>query len=183
MKHQAGHGFSRGQPVVFNGTSYALATAATGFNGVVGTIPDVNRFEVITTGEVDGLALLVPGQVLYLGPVAGVLATSGSIPVMQANTAKTAWVLPAQLPSSTSTDSIVASAIAAAIAAHVAHSDPHTQYVLEAELVGLVTGILTGLGRDSRYVQTTPYAVLDVDDGELVWDVELQEQVFDPAFA
>lgn len=183
MKHQAGHGFSRGQPVVFTGTSYALATAATGFNGIVGTIPDTNRFELVTTGELDGLAGLTPGQVLYLGPVAGVLATSGSTPALQANTAKTAWVLPAQLSSVASPDSIIAAAIAAAMAAHLSAGDPHSQYVLDSELLTSVTTILAGLGRDTRYVQTTPYGVLDVDDGELVWDVEDQTQVLDPVHA
>lgn len=182
MKHQADHGFSRGQPIVLVGDMYVLATAATGFNGVCGTIPDVNRFELVTSGELDGLALLIAGAVSYLSSTPGVYATTGIIPVLLANTTKTAWVQSPQV-AATSADTQAAALIAAAIAEHVAAANPHSQYILASAAEAIVAAIIAGLPRDTRYVYTTPYAVLDVDDGELVWDVELQEQVLDPVHA
>lgn len=133
MKQQVGHGFARGQPLVYTGGVYAKATAASGFNGVCGTIPDVNRFELVTAGELDGLANLATETTLYLSTAAGVLSTTGTIPVLRASTANTAWVLPQQIGGATMADGIDA-----AIAEHVAQPDPHSQYVLQSELGGVI---------------------------------------------
>jgi hypothetical protein len=181
MKHQAGHGFARGQPVVFSGGIYRLATTSTGFNGVCGTIPDTNRFEVVTGGELDGLDGLTPETTLYLTATAGVLGTSGTIAVFRANTVATAWISAPQVAGSTVADTSAAG-IAAAIAAHVAEANPHPQYLQLADITEAVNTAVAGLPADSRYVRTTPAAILDTDIGELVWDVELQTQVLDPLY-
>lgn len=180
MKHQASHGFARGQPVVFSGGMYRLATATTGFNGVCGTIPDINRFELAVGGELDGLVGLTPETTLYLTAIAGALATTGTLPVLRVNTTTTAWILPAQVAGETTSDT-AAAAIEEAIAEHVAEVDPHPQYLSAADTDALEI-IVAGLPADTRYVRTTPAAVLDIDIGALVWDVDTQEQVLDTLY-
>ena len=145
MKHQAGHGFARGQPIVFSGGLYRRATTTTGFNGVCGTIPDINRFELVTGGELDGLSGLTPETTLYLTGVAGALATTGTVPALRVNTSSTAWILPAQAAGTTTSETSTA-AIDAALAAHVAASDPHTQYVLDSELMSQVAAASGAIG-------------------------------------
>lgn len=124
-KQQVGHGFARGQPLVYSGGLYQLATAATGFDGVCGTIPDVNRFELVTGGELDGLSGLTPETTLYLSSSPGVLSATGTIPVLRASTAIAAWVLPQTVSGSGDgiTEAEMAAAIADAVAAEAARID------------------------------------------------------------
>lgn len=146
MKHQAGHGFARGQPIVFSGGVYRLATTATGFNGVCGTIPDINRFELVVGGELDGLSGLTPETTLYLTGTAGTLSTTGTLPVLRVNTASTAWILAAQEGGTTVSNTSTA-AIDAAIAAHVAAPNPHPQYVQSINLpteIAAASGVIGG---------------------------------------
>jgi hypothetical protein len=175
MKQQAGHGFARGQPLVYSGGRYQLASSATGFNGVCGSIPDVNRFELVTAGELDGLFGLATETTLFLSITPGVLATAGTAAVLRATTSTSAFVLPAQIAGTAASDA----AIASAIADHVAAANPHPQYLQSSDIDSAVSAAVAGLPADSRYVRTTPAAVLDIDVGELVWDIDNQEQVLD----
>lgn len=69
--------------------SYALATAATGFDGLVGDVA-VSRFELVTSGELDQLTGLSVGQVYSLGTDPGVVSPGTSYPVYKALSADTA---------------------------------------------------------------------------------------------
>lgn len=60
---QNGHGFTTGQPIYFNGTTWQLAQA-NNINTLateIAIVIDVNIFEAVTLGSVDGLAGLIPG--------------------------------------------------------------------------------------------------------------------------
>ena len=83
-KFQTAHGFRRGQPVCRSGNRFALATTATGFVGVVGTILSLDQFELITSGELDGvpnLAAAGDNAIWYLTTTPGLLSTAGTVPV------------------------------------------------------------------------------------------------------
>lgn len=129
VKHQASHGFNRGQPVVLVAGKYVLASTSTGFDGVVGTIADINRFELVVGGELDGLANISPGTTYYLSNVPGQVSTNGTRPVFRASDEKRAWIAGSSTAVSES-----ATSIAAAIAAHVSAADPHTQYAKNTDL-------------------------------------------------
>lgn len=102
---QASHGFSVGQIVYFNGTSYALARANADSTsevlGVVTEVTDINNFKLSMTGYVSGLSGLVAGTTYYLSDtVAGALTATAPTagpsvnkPVLVAISASTAYVL------------------------------------------------------------------------------------------
>ena len=74
--------------------SYQLATAATGFDGIVGDIA-VNRFELVTGGELDRLTGLTVGQVYSLGTVPGEVSSGSAYPAYKALSADTASLISA----------------------------------------------------------------------------------------
>jgi hypothetical protein len=83
-KFQKQHGFRRGQPVARSGGLFTLATTATGFNGLVGTIYSADQFELVSSGELDNVPTLVMGGdnvVWYLSNTPGLLASSGTVAV------------------------------------------------------------------------------------------------------
>ncbi len=94
LKYQTAHGFRRGQPVYGASTGFfRLATTATGFDGVVGSINSANQFELITGGSIDNIAsVLVQGPSLYLSSTPGVYATTGEVLVLKALSADKAGV-------------------------------------------------------------------------------------------
>lgn len=71
---QASHGFSRGDPVRFDGTNWVLAAGGGSGTGIVGSINDSNTFEFVTHGELENLVSLVPGSTYY-SDTDGVLTT------------------------------------------------------------------------------------------------------------
>lgn len=75
-------------------STYALATAATGFDGIVGDIA-VNRFELVTGGELDRLSGLSIGQVYSLGAFAGEVSLGATYPVFKALAADMASLISA----------------------------------------------------------------------------------------
>ena len=96
LKYQTNHGFRRGQPVYrATSTSYALATEATGFDGIVGSINSPNQFELVTGGTLDNIAPIIgSASALYLSAAAGVLAPTGTTLVLKTQSADKATVQP-----------------------------------------------------------------------------------------
>lgn len=75
---QTAHGFTVGQWLYYNGTSYALAQANSFSTsvvvGVVASVIDANNFTLLTVGQIAGLSSLTPGTLYYLSTsVAGAL--------------------------------------------------------------------------------------------------------------
>lgn len=96
LKYQVAHGFRRGQPVYSAPApliGYKLATIATGFDGVVGSINSPNQFELVTAGTLDNISgILSQGQSLYLSTVPGTYALTGDIPVLKGQSTSAANV-------------------------------------------------------------------------------------------
>jgi len=83
-KYQAGHTFSRGQPVYLSTPGvYALATISTGSDGIVGDISST-RFELVSAGELDRLTGLTPGATYSLSAVPGQLVQGTANPLYKA---------------------------------------------------------------------------------------------------
>jgi len=94
-KYQDGHGFRRGQPVYLQAAGrYALASVDTGYDGLVGDVA-LQRFELVTGGELDGLIGLAPNVVYSLTVVAGQLSPGSAYPVYKALAADTASLISA----------------------------------------------------------------------------------------
>ena len=77
---QTGHGFSVGNPVYFNGTSFVLARAdvwTTLAQGLVGEVTDANNFRLYQSGTVTTLSGLVAGTDYYLSAVTAGAAVAG----------------------------------------------------------------------------------------------------------
>ena len=76
---QTSHGFSVGNAIYFNGTSYVLARADTASAaeavGVVSTIVDANTFSYTTSGRITGLSGLTAGGVYFLSDITAGLLT------------------------------------------------------------------------------------------------------------
>jgi hypothetical protein len=99
---QASHGFTVGQAVYFNGTSWVLAQAdaeSTAGNGLVSEVVNGNIFNMTTTGYITGLSGITAGTTYYVSDsTPGALATSAgavSRPILFALTTSTGIVLPA----------------------------------------------------------------------------------------
>lgn len=115
LKYQTAHGFRRGQPVysaLISGTRvYKLATIATGFDGVVGSINSPNQFELVTAGSLDNISgVLAQGQSLYLSTVPGAYALSGDTLVLKGQSASAANVQALAPPAVSSDTTSTASA-------------------------------------------------------------------------
>lgn len=183
--HQAAHGFTRGQPVYWDPTArlWKLATTATGWTAVVGSISDVNRFEAVTSGELDNLPQLVgladPNVTLYLSGTPGTYATSGTVPVLQVKNTTNAWLQTPMTAAQVAAEAATAAAIAAgvtaaqvqvlidaAFAALYAATNPLAQYLLIANATSAFYVIAPENG-----------GVLDIDSGSLVFDVDAITQV------
>lgn len=101
---QNSHGFSVGQAVYLNGSTYTLAdadtSAASEFVGLVTAVANANTFTLTTHGYVTGLSGLTAGAVYFLSATAGALTTTeptttGQIskPVFIAETTTTGYVV------------------------------------------------------------------------------------------
>lgn len=113
LKYQTAHGFRRGQPVYGTPATgkYTLATEATGFDGVVGSIPSANQFELVTAGQLDNItSVLTAGPSLYLSTSPGVLRTTGNTLVFKAQSADKAVVQPAHAGTAVTTQTGTVSA-------------------------------------------------------------------------
>lgn len=78
---QVGHGFSVGDVVYLNGTTYAKAIATASATaevyGIVSAVADADNFTLVTRGTVSGLTGLTSGAVYFLSTtVAGALTTT-----------------------------------------------------------------------------------------------------------
>ena len=78
--NQAAHGFTVGQPIRHNGTSWVLSIASSDATaevyGIVSEVVDVDNFKVTTDGDIT-LSGLTAGQAYFLSPtVAGTLTTT-----------------------------------------------------------------------------------------------------------
>ena len=77
---QTTHGFSAGNVVYFNGTSYALAQANSAANaevvGIVIASINANNFTLQYGGLVTGLSGLTAGAAMFLSPTSGGTLTS-----------------------------------------------------------------------------------------------------------
>ncbi len=83
-KYQVGHGFRRGQPVYLQSAGrYALASLDTGFDGLVGDLTQ-QQFQLVTGGELDGLANLTPNTVYSLTVTPGAVAPGSDYPIFKA---------------------------------------------------------------------------------------------------
>ena len=113
LKYQIAHGFRRGQPVYGAPATgmYTLATEATGFDGVVGSVPSANQFELVIAGQLDNIAsTLAMGSSLYLSTVPGVLKATGNTLVYKAQSADKAVVQPAHSGTASTTQTGTVSA-------------------------------------------------------------------------
>ena len=77
---QAAHGFTVGQWLYLNGTTYTLTDADAALSadsvGVVSSVTDVNNFTLISGGYVTGLSGLTAGSRYYLSQTAGAITTT-----------------------------------------------------------------------------------------------------------
>lgn len=78
---QAAHGFSVGQVLYINSSTYTLANASAASTaevvGIIETVPTVNTFTLVTGGHITGLSGLTPGAVYFLsGLMAGALTAT-----------------------------------------------------------------------------------------------------------
>lgn len=77
---QAGHGFSVGNVVYYNGSSYALADADSEATaeviGIVSAVADTDNFTLLYGGYISGLSGLTAGAVHFLSATAGALTTT-----------------------------------------------------------------------------------------------------------
>lgn len=102
---QSGHGFVLGQPVYFNGTSYApsvnTAIASSEVDGIVSKVINSSAFVISTNGYVSGLVglTLVPGDSYFVPPTAGVMTntppvSNGSVnkPIFRADSTTSGYI-------------------------------------------------------------------------------------------
>lgn len=92
---QTAHGFSVGNILYLNGTTYALAEANSTVTaevvGIVSQVIDVNDFVLTTVGLISGLSGLTPGSVYWLSDATPGLATI-TIPATAGNITKPVWI-------------------------------------------------------------------------------------------
>jgi hypothetical protein len=92
---QAAHGFSVGQWLYFNGTSWALAQAnafdTSEVEGMVASVISANQFTMSATGPVTGLSGLTPGTVYFLSDTTPGLMTDTK-PTVSTSVAKPLFV-------------------------------------------------------------------------------------------
>lgn len=101
--HQTSHGFSVGQALYFNGTSYQLADASDKSKVglfIVSEVVDTDNFRAIQVGKIGGLSNLQSGKYYYVststpGSLTTIEPTSGySNPLMIATSTTEGYVLP-----------------------------------------------------------------------------------------
>lgn len=166
---QNSHGFSRGGVVRFDGSNWVAAIAGATGAGIVGSIPDKNTFEFVQLGFLDGLTGLVAGEYFVSATAAGQITTVNTgHQIFTAYTPQTGFVHQSSTTvtsgggSTGVTSAFVTSAVAAAIATEVARAE--SAYSPLSHL------------HDADYVLYST-AVVDVDQGTLVFDVDTLDQV------
>jgi hypothetical protein len=150
---QTSHGFRRGNAVFTEGGAFQRATLGDTVDGLVASIRDSQRFEVLTHGTyLDGLSGLTPGATYYLDAAGNWTTEVTAQPVFRAKSATAGWVF---LPTTSTSGGSGSSS--------------------DVDLSGYSR---TDHTHDSRYVKLPAAGgVLDVDSGNLVFDVDLMQQV------
>lgn len=164
---------------------YALATEATGFDGVVGSV-SVTQFELISGGELDNMSGLTPGQVLYLSTTPGVLSTAGGTAVLKALSATVAVVLSRSVGAGSPVLPYNFSAIPTATTVPISLSDGTLDSGWIPDLSSLYLTYAWATAHQAD-MQAHPYyvrnpeggGILDIDEGSLVFDVDSRTQVLD----
>lgn len=189
-KYQAGAHFTRGQPVYLASPgTYALASLSTGFDGLVGDI-DTNRFELVLSGELDGL-ILSSGSTYSLSATPGQLVVGTSYPVMKASSADVGAIVQANvggegtevvLPYTFSVSPLGGAVPLARDNGTLAPGwIPELDYLTDTDL----TQHNTSFHSHDPYFVRSPEGggILDIDEGSLVFDVDSLTQVLDEGFA
>lgn len=92
---QTSHGFTVGEAIYFNGSTYALAKANSTITaeviGVIEQVIDVNNFVFISVGLITGLSGLTAGVVGWLSDATAGLVTN-TIPTTPGNVTKPIWI-------------------------------------------------------------------------------------------
>lgn len=188
-KYQAGHGFRRGQPVYLQSAGkYALATLATGIDGLVGDIR-LQQFQLVTNGELDNLTGLATNTVYSLTGSPGVLGVGTVYPVYKATATDTAVMVSANVGTA-GTDVVLPHTFSTTALAGGVPLGSSTG-VLDASWIpptASAAGAITDHKADFRahtlYYTRSPEGggILDRDQGSLVFDVDTLTQVLDEAF-
>jgi len=170
---------------------YALATDTTGFDGLVGDIA-LNRFELVTSGELDrlsGLGLIV-NTVYSLSAVAGAVAPGSAYPIYKSLSADTVTLVPGNVGTAGTgavlgfTISILSipNGVPQAGADGLLHPGWFPPLPYEAE--GAVDAHQLDFRSHDPYLVRSPEGggILDLQEGSLVFDVDTLTQVIDEAF-
>lgn len=192
-KYQAGHGFRRGQPVYLQSPGqYALATLATGFDGIVGDIR-LQQFELVTAGQLDNLVGLTPNVVYSLSTSPGALAIGSAYPVFKALAADTASLVTANAGTSGTdvvlpyTFSVTALAGGVPLGSSSGPLDsswiPALNYDPLNTAADLLAAHVAAYDAHAYYLRNPEGGgVLDIDDASLVFDMDSLTQVVDGAY-
>lgn len=188
-KFQTGHGFRRGQPIYLQSAGhYALATIATGLDGLVGSVSS-DKFELVTGGELDGLTLDV-NQIYSLSTTAGVLSTGTAYPVLKGLAADTG-VLNSANSGTAGSDVVLPFTVSVTPTANAVPQADGTGQIasgwipsLPYEPSGRIETHNSDFRAHSQYLVRSPEGggILDIAEGSLVFDVDSLTQVIDEAF-
>lgn len=193
LKFQPGNGFQRGQPIVFINGVWQLATAATGYGAIVGSVLDSSRFEAVLSGEIDQLQNLPTNTgTLYLTGTPGVLSGTGTIPALHMTGVQKAAIIGATAaaattasPGSTRTFSVTGLANAAPLGNAAGQLDL-SWFNLPLLVADVIAALPASTGIDDRYVRAPEAGgILDTDPiigGSLVFDIDSMTQVIDSGF-
>ena len=192
-KYQVGHGFRRGQPVYLQSAGkYALATASTGFDGLVGDVR-LQQFQLVTNGELDNLTSLTPNTVYSLTGSPGVIAPGTTYPVHKATSTESAVMVSANvgtagtdvvLPYTFSTTALAGGVPLGGASGTLDPSWIPASSVLATAIAAAITAHKLDFRAHDPYIVRSPEGggVLDIDEGSLVFDVDAITQVLDGAF-
>jgi len=188
-KKQVGHGFRRAQPVyLLSPGRYALATVATGYDGVVGDIGS-DRFELVTGGELDNVSV-TPKTIYSLGTIPGVAVADATYPIYKALAADSVALVVANVGTAgvelvlPYTFTVTPLGGAVPIAQGDGTLDPGWIPDLDYEVLGAVADHNDHFKAHSPYLVRAPEGggILDTTQGSLVFDVDSVTQVIDEDF-
>jgi hypothetical protein len=190
LKYQIGNGFRRGQPVYRNPVSglYTLATTTTGFDGVVGTVKDTNSFEVVSSGELDGLTNLpaTTTGTLYLSSVPGGLSATGTVPVLRLSAPTKAIIVQGSAAATASPASTQVFSLTGKSGAAPLGTPANVLDMSWLNLTAIIAAVIAGTPStfpDNHYVRAPEFGgILDTDPvigGSLVFDIDRVTQVID----
>lgn len=91
---QAGHGFSRGQCVKFDGVNWTIAQTGVAGVGLVGSLKDASTFEFVQLGLLEDLDGLTPGAAYYPSETGGLTLTPNGTAIGLAYDSSTFYIQP-----------------------------------------------------------------------------------------